>query len=347
MRLIDLKIPLNKLLLDPNNYRLDYLDNSRERADYSDEEVEDAQADTMRRLEKEKLGELRESIRRNGFLEMDRIVVRRLKVPSIKDQFLVVEGNRRAAAFKGLIEDYYSGYIELSDDLVNKAKSISVICVEGNDSEIKEFSAGLMGVRHVSGPKRWTGYQSARLIYERHNENESFEKIGALLGINEIEAERRFRNYSAFLQMKEDENYGSKILQKHYTLLSEFLSPSRFARDWLAWSEENYKFTNQENLNRVYSAITSSDGKGAEITNVTKAREFISYLESSKHRAMIEAGMRLEDLPPLHDDSSKRVKLLKDFLSYLESIEYLDIIEEEDELLREITAQLNSLDQNT
>mgnify|MGYP000564574440 CR=1 FL=1 len=334
MNLTNLTLPLDRLMLDPNNYRLDY---KIEEVIYSDEEVVGLQEKTLDSLEKEKLGELRSSILQNGFLEMDRVVVRRLNVEDEPGLYLVVEGNRRIAALKGLFEDYLEGDIHLPGKVVEKIKSIGVICISGTEDDISEFSAGLMGMRHVSGPKRWTGYQSARLIGDRHKAGDSFPQIGALLGISDLEAERRFKNYRAFLQMKSDEEYGDRMLQKHYTLLSEFLSPSRYAREWLGWEEnkdlDTYKFTNRENLHRVYGAITSTGGKRAEINNVNQAREFLTYLESDEHREMIERNMKLQDLPPLKLDEECRLKKIKDFIYLIGVINDIEVSKDELNLL--------------
>ncbi len=343
MNLKNIKLPINRLVLDPNNYRLDYERNLRV---YKESEIVREQESTLKRLEKEKLGELRESIVKNGFLEMDRIVVRKLKSDETEDLYLVVEGNRRTAALKGLVEDYIEGKIDIPNKIFKKSKSLNVVCIEGTDEELKEFSAGLMGVRHVSGPKRWSGYQSARLIDERHRAGNTFEQIGALLGISDVEAERRFRNFRAFEQLKKDEEYGDRILQKHYALLSEFLSPSRGAREWLGWEEnveaDVYEFTNKKELHRVYSAITAKGGNKAEVTNVTKAREFISAVESKERLSLLMEGERLEELPPDHSDIHARSKHIKDFKSLVVKLGDIDLEAEDIKILKEIRSELNS-----
>lgn len=51
MKTIDLKLSLSQLLLDPNNYRLDY---ERVVKTYNDDEIISQQAETQNRLEKER-----------------------------------------------------------------------------------------------------------------------------------------------------------------------------------------------------------------------------------------------------------------------------------------------------
>ncbi len=331
MKLVDKKLALSQLLLDPNNYRLDY-DSNHNRCEDSD--IESQQQQTQNRLEKERLGELRDSILQNGFLEMDRIVVRPLKVESSPQFYVVVEGNRRAAAFKGLIEDYRVGSQNLPRSLIEKANSIGTICVEGGDSEIEEFSATLMGIRHVSGPKRWAGYQSARLISDLVTGGKSLTEAGSLLGISAIEAGRRMRGYHAFLQLREDNKFGNRSAPKHYALLLEFLTPT--GRNWLDWNEENLKFNNLENTKRLYSAITSNEESPVEIKNPASARKFIAFLASDQHRELLESGTRLNELPELDDGDNENNKLLEECLKFISSISLNDISIEEKVLLQQI-----------
>jgi len=340
MELIDLKLSLSQLLLDPSNYRLDYDRNIRS---YDDDEIIEQQIQTQKRLEKERLGELRESMIQNGFLEMDRIVVRELQSNDNPNLYVVVEGNRRAAAFKGLIEDYHEGLIDLPDSLVEKSESISVICISGSPDDISNYSAGLMGIRHVSGPKKWTGYQSARLINELYNTNKSFDYIGSLLGISANDAERRMNGYRAFLQMRNDNDYGEKTKTKHYTLLLEFLAQKKVGRDWLEWDDEELQFNNKVNLNRLYSAITSVDNQRPEINNPTNARDFLNHLEIDEDRKKIEEGVRLQDLMSPHDINVSISKQLTDFLKLVSTLDSQNLDEEELNYLNSILSSVQDI----
>ncbi len=340
MKLDDVKVSLSQLLLDPNNYRLDY---DRDIKKFADEEIIQLQEKTGELLEKERLGELRESIKQNGFLEMDRIVVRELNGDYDPKMYVVVEGNRRTAAFKGLIADYEEGLIDLDTSLIEKTRSIGVICISGNRKEIERYSASLMGIRHVSGPKKWTGYQSARLIDELYNSEKPLSEIGSLLGISAVDAGRRRRGYKAFIQLRSDKNYGHKSQTNHYTLLLEFLSPGKSGREWLGWNEDRMRFENEFNRNRVYAAITSENGIRPEINNPNDAREFLRYLNSERHRNLIEDGVLLGDLPPLDDiDLSKEKKIL-DFLNFISSLNPENLTPIETENLKQVLIVLQDL----
>ncbi|ATD09867.1 ParB N-terminal domain-containing protein [Pseudoalteromonas piscicida] len=226
----DISVRLEQLVLDPNNYRLFGEKNTKL---ILDEKAEEFQPQTFKRLETQRLGELKDSIRSHGFLEMERIVVRvldtvenqELELTNADKKFLVVEGNRRTAALKSLKN-------EASPELAEKLKNINVILIEGTKQDIKVYSATLMGIRHVSGAKKWDGFQSAKLIHDLHMEGKKFTEIGSILGITNREAGRRYRGFKAFEQMKES-TFKDKVEPRHYGLLLEFLSPSKKGREWL------------------------------------------------------------------------------------------------------------------
>lgn len=274
---------------------------------------------------------------------MDRIVVRKLKEKTEPNFFVVVEGNRRAAAFKGLINDYHQGLIELPDTLVEKAKSISVICIGGDDDEIEDYKASLMGVRHVSGPKRWSGYQSARLINELYNSNKSFDDIGSLLGITGKDAKRRMSGYRAFMQMRDDDDFGDKAVQKHYTQLLEFLVPSKFGRNWLGWNEDSYQFENKDKLHRLYSAMTGDENNRPEITNPTKARDFLQHLENEEDRKKIEDYVRLDELTTSIDRSISIEEQLVNILEFVSTHDVLEISDIELDYLNQISEAIQGV----
>lgn len=340
MKLIDLKLSLDQLLLDPNNYRLDY---DSEPKSYKDKDIVDLQIETQEKLEKENLGILRESILRNGFLEMDRIVVRELRIKKKTPLYVVVEGNRRTAAFKSIIEEYENEELNIENKLIKKSKSISVVCIIGTLEEIKDFASGLMGIRHVSGQKKWTGYQSARLIDDLYNDGKSLTEIGSLLGISSRDAGRRLRGYRAFIQMRKDKIYGKSSEPNHYTLLLEFLSPSKYGKKWLGWNDEEFLFKNKNNLERLYSALTTDEDYRPEINNPNDARLFLKHLEDAKHRSLIEDWVALEDLPPLTENKNKIIKQLNNFLFILEEIEEEDLDENLIETLRNIYSAIEEI----
>ncbi|WP_261881415.1 ParB N-terminal domain-containing protein [Vibrio coralliirubri] len=146
-QLKDIAVEIDDLILDANNYRLR---NGHEHEEVSDSKMEtdNMQKEVQRLLAKQKLGDLKESIKQNGFLEVDRIVVRQ---SSASQKLIVIEGNRRTAAFKSLILDDKEHRLQLGENLKKKSKDINVVLISGSPEQIASYSSTLMGIRHVSG----------------------------------------------------------------------------------------------------------------------------------------------------------------------------------------------------
>ena len=308
----DIQVDISQLLLDPNNYRLFGED---EGAFVPDSDAERLQKETLSKLEKQRLGELKDSIRSNGFLEMERIVVRHLHDDVDNSQrsskYIVVEGNRRTAALKSL-ESEAIGHLK------DKLRNLNVILLEGDKENIKTYSATIMGIRHVSGPKKWDGFQSAKLINDLYIDGKSLTEIGDILGITNREAGRRYRGYKAFQQMRSDDEFKHKVEPRHYGLLLEFLSPSKIGKAWLEWNDATCLFENEEHLKIVYEAITPRENGYLEIRNPSDARKFVSlldthYVEDIKARKSIHSMPEPDDLK----DSGK-LKRIKSFILFIE-----------------------------
>ncbi len=311
----DIIVSLDQLILDPNNYRLF---GENENNFIQDDEAESFQDETLEKLDSQRLGGLIDSIKAHGFLEMERIVVRELdtiqnKQLSDRDdskKYLVVEGNRRTAALKSLEAN-------ADKELKSKIDNLNVILVKGSTEEIKIYSATLMGIRHVSGAKKWDGFQSAKLINDLYKEKKSFTEIGQILGITNREAGRRYRGFKAFQQMKSS-SFGNKVEPRHYGLLLEFLSSTKSGKKWLGWNDATFTFEDKQRLNIVYSAITPAEDGTLEIKNPGDARKFVGLLDT-EHSFDIEQGVSIHELPDLDDlKESGKLKRIKKFISFVE-----------------------------
>ncbi len=323
---IDTKVKLSDLLLDPDNYRV-AKDTVEKQS--SLEEIHSEQKSILSSLKKQKLEDLKDSILKNGFLTVDRIVIKRLK----DNKYLVIEGNRRVAALKSLIEDYSKGYIEDLNfrNVINKSRAISAVLVQGNEDEIKAYSNALMGIRHVSGAKKWHGWQSAKLVNRMYENGDSLTEIGLKLGITSIDAGRRMRGYKAYQQLENDDVYGSKKETHHYGLLLEFLSSNRKGKQWLGWDDSEFCFKNRTELNRVYQAITKNIEGRYEVRNTGDAREFLKRIENSVGQQRILQvenfrDIKLEDIKEDHCILSTIIEMLKSNFDLSESFDEDEII---------------------
>ncbi|EGQ7768656.1 hypothetical protein MA612_003553 [Vibrio parahaemolyticus] len=347
IELSEIKVGLGQLMLDPNNYRLN---NGSDDETYSSNEVVELQPKIEDSLVKENISDLESSIIENGFLEVDKIVVTELlglneKNATIK-KYLVIEGNRRTAAFKSIINEYESldsegkKYFTMPEGLLEKSKSINVVLVCGDESSIVEYSHRLMGIRHVSGPRQWGGYQSARLIHDM-SQDKDYKSISSLLGMRPGEAKRRHETYLALKQMQEDEKYKDKADIKYFTLISEFVASNKFCKEvWLGWDNDERIFKSK-NRYRMYDAIIVDDDGVQELNNPSKVRKFIKCVGVEELRLAIESGDKLTDLDYYDWDSSKRLSRISDFTKFIKNCD--DFKQEELKSLSELVAVIKRI----
>jgi hypothetical protein len=153
-------ININKLLLDPNNYR--FLDRKKFKKKAGNRFHEDAvQRASLDSLEETyQLEELKQSILTNGYVRMERIIV----VPYLSKPglFLIVEGNRRVASLKSLLKEDSDGIINLSPATRKSFTEIPCAVLKSTGPSLKHAERVIMGIRHIAGPKGWGAYQQAR-----------------------------------------------------------------------------------------------------------------------------------------------------------------------------------------
>lgn len=351
----EISVSLGQLMLDPNNYRLD---TGQDQKSFTDKEIIEIQYLIEEKLVKENISDLKSSILNNGFLEVDKIVVKELedddgtieggdkadiegkKSKSEKlPKYLVIEGNRRTSAFKSIVSENFNQesqtFIDgFPEELRTKINSINVILVQGTAEEIKNYAQRLMGIRHVSGPKKWGGYQSAKLINDMWSSysisfSDRYEKIGNFLGIRPKEVQLRHQAYLAYIQMKENPNYGSKASSTLYTLFHEIVSSNKtFKYEWLGWSDDNLKFNNVDSLSRVYDGLLEDEDGFVEIHNPTRLRHLAKIISVEQVRTQIEKGIKIDDVN--YDfDAEKRLSKIKGFRTFVTKQKNEELTEDE------------------
>lgn len=322
-----IKLGLGQLMLDPNNYRLN--DGSENKC-FSDDEIIELQPSIEDSLVKENISDLESSIIENGFLEVDKIVVKELinlnEENSTTKKYLVIEGNRRTAAFKSIINEYESlkeeerNYFKLPEGLLEKSKSINVVLVCGDEDSIVEYSHRLMGIRHVSGPRQWGAYQSARLIHDM-SQDKDYKTISSLLGMRPGEAKRKHETYLALKQMQNEEKYKGRVDITFFTLMSEFIASNKYCKEvWLGWNSNDKKFESKNRF-RMYDAIIIDENGEQELNNPSKVRKFIKCIGVEELRTAIESGEKLSDLDYYDWDSSNRLNRIADFTKFIKNCE--------------------------
>ena len=240
------EVELEKLFLDPNNPRFVGKDWTHIPDKYVSlaENQQTARETLIRTAGIEKL---RMNMELNGYLPIDRIVVR-----SIGDgNYVVLEGNRRICAAKTLAK-YTAEGAEVNESVQESLLLIPCLEYTGTDENASWIFQGL---RHISGIVDWSAYNKARLLVEQmETEDLSLTLVGQRFGLSAFGAGQWVRGYKAFMQASEETDYTSEIDEKIYPYFQELFGRSSIKmREWLGWNEDDYAFNRIDLLNEFIS----------------------------------------------------------------------------------------------
>lgn len=209
VQLVPIVVGLQNLLLDPNNYRLE---ERTAGSKVADSEVVRLQPKLIERMFNEYEAEaLAVLIQDHGWLDHDRIVVRRLeqrstngnRPPGITSSavplFVVVEGNRRTSALKWLFGN--APYQSLKPSVQKAFNGLNVTLLEGLPDDVRELANTIMGLRHIKMVLPWGARQRDRFVADLYeNSNLSFTQIGKRLSEGARKTKGRYRAWRMFEQ---------------------------------------------------------------------------------------------------------------------------------------------------
>lgn len=245
------KVSIKNLFLDPNNYR--FIDNKNYKVVPPQEiHLENIQRRTLNFLVGEKrkgIEDLLKSFQANGFLAVDQI-----QVESLGDgKYRVLEGNRRVAALKTLYQDYKEQSADLGNLLPDVFSSVPIVVYNGQMAGEHEI---IMGLKHISGNKKWPPLNQAQLIFDLINKYDwSEEKACESLGISKHELRRSLRTI-ALIQDYRQSDFGDQFSTDMFSLFRETVA-SQNLKSWIEWDDKEKKPTNNENAERLFSWFSS------------------------------------------------------------------------------------------
>lgn len=347
---------IKNMFLDPNNYRFVDHSNYEKVSDdkLTDDKIQRRTRGFIEGAKREKIEELIDSFKSNGFLKVDVIQLRDLG----NNQFLVIEGNRRVAALKCLQEDYKNGLpIGKLDPQV-----FSSVPSEINDEKDGLNHLIIMGLKHISGNKKWAAINQAQLIYdylaEYWNDKAEYQKketeLCNSLGISRTKLRNSQRAYHLINAYKKSD-YGDQFTSDMFSIFEE-MTKRPVLREWLEWEEDTYISKNKTNEERFFSWISRIDTMSEDadlcdeeeseeeslengavrepiITKAFEIRDLASFIKDesmlfamekwkSVSRVMFESGM---------DNRQSIDKAITHVTENIRTIKrYLDVLEDED-----------------
>ena len=246
-------LALKDLLFDPNNYRLRNSPNFKIISPSGSDliSVQKKTQSIITGRNNRDISRFIESFKTNGYLKVDNILVRKIK----KGKYLIIEGNRRVATLK-----YLQNLYKNNDDIGKLDPGIfNELEVVIYDYKNEEDYLVLMGLKHVSGNKKWERYNQAKLLYELKNIMELEEsEIASRLAISKKQVVDEIRGYLAleqYMKTLKGENYPGFNPYEKIMIMIELTNKPKL-RNWVGWSDEKEIFTKKPNLKRFYSWIT-------------------------------------------------------------------------------------------
>ncbi len=261
--LTPIEIPLTQIYLDPNNPRFTSADwNYISEEDWDKEDVQEtAQRKMLANFDVEKL---RMSIEVNGFLPIDRVVVREF----LPEKYIVLEGNRRISAAKMIGAIAIDG-ATVSQQVLESLESIPCLLYTGTDADAAWVFQGL---RHISGVAEWSAFNKAKLLVEQmEKDGLNLTQVGKRFGLTPHGAGQWVRGYYAFSQARQSSDYINEVDEQAYPYFQELFGRSSAPiREWLEWNDESYEFTNKLNLDEFISWLYPRASSDADVGLVRK-----------------------------------------------------------------------------
>lgn len=243
-------VQVGRLYLDPNNFRfVDHPDYQRVPPEHIlDADVQRRTTGIVLGRNQENVRDLIASIKANGWLEIDPILVKEMD----KRRLLVVEGNRRVATLKYLLRRYEEDAIDLGKLDINTFSKLPVVLYQ--DASERDHLV-MMGLHHISGKRRWPAINRARAmksLLEHFDDNA--DDVCDALGVSKREFNLSVRTL-ALVDAYKDSDYGDQLQSEQFNLFREVLS-NEAMRTWLGWDHAVLKARSQSNLNRLFSWLS-------------------------------------------------------------------------------------------
>ena len=285
-----LYVPVNRLFLDKDNPRL------------PEEAQGKSESELLKVLYNEfNLDELADSMAQNGYFDEEPLVVVPQKLPKtltnidhgssdykafIKDKetkFIVVEGNRRLATAKLLLDEKLRkkfeirSWPELDDSVENTIKDLPVI-VYPERREVIPY----LGVRHIVGIQKWDSYAKARYIASLVDTGRNLQDVEAEIGDTQGSTRKNYISYKLLEQAKQEFDIDTKPVKSDFSLLMLAIGQGKIKR-YLGLPRKSAD-TNvdapvpNEYIDNIQKLLSWIFGDGKATPVIKESRDITTYL---------------------------------------------------------------------
>lgn len=288
-----IKKHLNRLLLDPNNYR--FIDRPEYKpvsdGQIAESRIQQRTAEFLKGRNNENIEDLINSFKTNGVLRQDPIQVRPLG-----DNYVVIEGNRRTATLKYLYEQFQKG-MDVGVLTESDFKSVELIELQGQDRRHELIA---MGLNHISGKRRWSPVNQTRLIRDLLEEcGMTEDEICNALGITKHYLRRSMRTL-ALIERYKGSDYGDQFQTDKYSIFEEIIKNTAL-KNWLGWNDDLRAPSRLDREERLFSWIS--------VTERVQRDEETGDEQITKLEPIVTKSHEIRELAKFVEDEKALVKM--------------------------------------
>lgn len=236
-------------------------------------------------------------------------------------KFIVVEGNRRLATIKTLLSPTIQANLkiktfpELKEGVVEDISNVPVI-IYPTRKEVLPY----LGVRHITGIKKWEPYAKARYVAHMIEEGRTIKEVQQVVADRSNSASKFYLCYKLVEQVESEFGFDTSLARDEFSYLL-LASGQSSIKEFLGLptniSEVNFEqpvpTEKVENLKYLFSWLY---GEGAKVPRVLReSRDITNYLSPViKSSISLEHLKATRDLIDAYDRSGGEEQLLVTYL---------------------------------
>ncbi|MGH2653617.1 MAG: ParB N-terminal domain-containing protein [Actinomycetota bacterium] len=165
--------------------------------------------------EDEALDELVPSFLENGYFEEEPLVVY-----PVGKKYRTVEGNRRLATIKLLLDETLRRRVRVEGwPIPTKTQADRLRVVPCVVYETRDELMPFLGFRHITGAKKWEPFQRARFVADLLTRGQSLDEIQDLIGDTTRATKKLYQDFVIYGQITDDLGLPSKPIRERFSLL--------------------------------------------------------------------------------------------------------------------------------